>query len=104
MNGVALVVRHVLRPGHEEAFDTLTTRTLESIAASEPGTHVYVVHTVADQPLHRVFYELYRDRSAFEAHEAYPHMRAVLTERLAHIESVDVEFLEATAAHTRPTA
>jgi hypothetical protein len=31
-------------------------------------------------------------------------MREFLTERLAHIESVDVEFLEATAAHIRPTA
>lgn len=104
MNGLALVVRHVLRPGHEEAFDALTTRTLQAIATSEAGTHVYAVHTVADHPLQRVFYELYHDRSAFEAHEAYPHMREFLAERLAHIESVDVEFLDATAVHAAPTS
>ncbi|NMM16466.1 MAG: antibiotic biosynthesis monooxygenase [Cellulomonas sp.] len=104
MNGLALVVRHILRPGHEDAFDALASRTLESIAASEPGTLVYAVHTVADQPLQRVFYELYIDRSAFEAHEAYPHMREFLTERLAHIESVDVELLDATAAHAVRTS
>ncbi len=103
MDAMALVVRHVLRPGHDEAFDALTSRTLAAIAAAEPGTLVYAVHTVADQPLQRVFYELYRDRAAFEAHEAYPHMRVFLAERLAHIESVDVDFLDATAVHTART-
>ncbi|MGV8979375.1 MAG: putative quinol monooxygenase [Cellulomonas sp.] len=99
MNGVALVVRHILRPGHEDAFDALTSSTLESIAACEPGTLVYAVHTVADQPLQRVFYELYADRAAFEAHEAFPHMRKFLAERPAHIESVEVDLLDTTAVH-----
>jgi len=104
MNGLALVVRHILRAGHEEAFDALTSHTLEAISVLEPGTYVYAVHTVAEQPLRRIFYELYRDRSAFEAHEAYPHMQKFLAERLAHIESVEVEFLDVKAVHTTQTS
>ena len=97
MAGLALVVNHVLRPGHEEAFDELALRTLESIKASEPGTLVYAVHTVPGEPLRRVFYELYRDRAAFEDHEQYPHMTIFLADRPQHIESVEVEFLDAQA-------
>jgi quinol monooxygenase YgiN len=33
----------------------------------------------------RVFYELYRDQDAFEAHEAMPQVRRFLTERAAHL-------------------
>jgi quinol monooxygenase YgiN len=104
LNGVAIVVRHILRTGHEESFDSLTSHTLEAISTLEPDTYVYAVHTVAEQPLQRIFYELYRDRAAFEAHEAYPHMQKFLAERLAHIESVEVEFLDVTAVHTAPTS
>lgn len=99
--GVALVVTHVLRPGHEETFDALVTRTLEGIRALEPGTLVYVTHTAADHPRQRVFYELYRDRAAFETHEQYPHMQAFLSGRGAHIESVEVQFLDVLTAHAQ---
>jgi quinol monooxygenase YgiN len=98
MTGLALLVTHVLRPGHEEAFDALVLSTLEGIRAQEPGTLVYVSHAVADHPRQRVFYELYRDRAAFEAHEQYAHMRVFLADRVAHIESVDVQFLDVLTA------
>jgi len=94
---LALVVTHVLLPGHEDAFDALVARTLEGIRAHEPGTLVYVSHAVADEPLHRIFYELYADRAAFAAHEQQPHVRVFLIERLEHIESVEVDFLDAVA-------
>ena len=58
-----------------EAYDRLVAETVEGIKADEPGTLVYAVHTVEGQPLQRIFYELYRDRAAFEAHEAAPHTR-----------------------------
>jgi quinol monooxygenase YgiN len=92
--GLALVVTHVLKPGHEEAFDALVARTLEGIHRHEPGTLVYVSHTDASDPLRRVFYELYTDRAAFEAHERHDHVRTFLDERPQHIESADVIFLE----------
>ena len=99
MTGLAIVVTHVLRAGHEAAFDALTLRTLESIRAEEPGTLVYVSHAVPDKPGLRIFYELYRDRAAFEAHEAHAHVQHFLAERLTHTESVDVEFLDLVSGH-----
>jgi quinol monooxygenase YgiN len=42
---------------------------------------LYVTHTVDDDPQTRSFYELYRVRAAFEAHEEQPHVRQFLSER-----------------------
>ena len=64
-----------------EAYDTLVAETIEAIKTDEPGTLVYASHTMEGQPLQRIFYELYRDRAAFEAHEASPHTRRYLEAR-----------------------
>jgi quinol monooxygenase YgiN len=99
MMGLALVVTHRVRPGHEQAFDALVQRTVESIRTMEPGTLVYATHASSDDPRQRIFYELYRDRAAFEAHEQYAHVRTFLADRLAHVESVEVQFLDVLSAH-----
>jgi quinol monooxygenase YgiN len=101
---LGLLVTHVLTPGHEAAFDALVARTLEGIRLHEPDTLVYVSHTDESDPLRRVFYELYTDRAAFEAHERQEHVRAFLDERLTHIESVEVAFLDAVAGKPAPVA
>ncbi len=75
------------------AYDELVAETLEGIKANEPGTLVYASHTVESQPLQRIFYELYRDRAAFEAHEAAPHTRRYLEERDQYLASTEVDWL-----------
>jgi quinol monooxygenase YgiN len=99
---LALVVTHVLLPGHEDAFDALVSRTLEGIRADEPGTLIYVSHAAVDPP-RRIFYELYADREAFAEHERQPHVQHFLTERLGHVESVEVDFLDAVAGAAQAT-
>lgn len=101
---LALIVTHVLEPGHEEAFDALVARTVAGIRDHEPGTLVYVSHTDDGDPLRRTFYELYTDRAAFEAHERHEHVRAFLDERPRHIRSVDVTFLDAVTGTAAPVA
>lgn len=76
-----LMVRFRLRPGAEGAFDELVSRTVAQIRETEPGTLVYAVHTVAEAPQERIFYELYRDRAAFQVHEEQAHVRAFLAAR-----------------------
>ncbi len=76
-----------------EAYDRLVAETIDAIKTGEPGTLVYASHTVEGQPLVRVFYELYRDRDAFEAHEAAPHTRRYLTERDQYLASTEVDWL-----------
>lgn len=76
-----------------KAYDRLVAETVEGIKAHEPGTLVYAVHEVQGQPLQRIFYELYRDQAAFEAHEAAPHTRRYLDQRDQYLVSTEVDRL-----------
>jgi quinol monooxygenase YgiN len=76
-----------------EAYDRLVAETIEAIKATEPGTLVYASHRVEGQPLQRIFYELYQDRAAFEAHEAAPHTARYLAGRDQYLASTEVDWL-----------
>ena len=89
-----LSVRFTCRDAENAAgFDRLIAETVPEIRKHEAGTLVYAVHTVEGQPLQRIFYELYRDRAAFDAHEEQPHTRHFLAEREQYLASVEVDFL-----------
>lgn len=89
-----LVVRFDL---HDAAaareFDDLVSETLPEIHTREPGTRLYVVHSVEGSPNSRIFYEMYSDRAAFDAHEEQPHVKRFLREREQYISLLRVEFL-----------
>lgn len=61
---------------------------------SEQGTVAYVNHRVPGEPDVRVFYELYADRAAFDAHERQPHTRHFLEEREKFVAKTEVTFLD----------
>src|SRR5262245_7704778 len=90
---LALVVRFTVRVGAEDSFDTLVEQTVAGIRDHEPGTLIYTCHKVDSAPNQRVFYELYRDRAAFESHEQQPHTQHFLATREALLESTQVDFL-----------
>jgi quinol monooxygenase YgiN len=76
-----------------EAYDKLVAETIEAIKANEPGTLVYASHLVDGRPLQRIFYELYKDKAAFEAHEAASHTRRYLDQRGKYLASTEVDWL-----------
>jgi quinol monooxygenase YgiN len=76
------------------AFDDLVARTGEQIRSHEPGTLIYTVHRVDGQPLQRIFYELYRDEAAFEAHEGQDYVKAFLSARNEYLASTEVDRLD----------
>lgn len=91
--GYALVVRFTCRDADAaQQFDALVSRTAEGIR-TEPGTLVYVSHVPENEPLVRVFYELYANREAFLAHEEQSHTKHFLQEREQHLASTEVAFL-----------
>ncbi|MGQ0776336.1 MAG: putative quinol monooxygenase [Pseudonocardiales bacterium] len=98
-----LVVKFTLKPGHEDAFDKLVSDTLAGIKHREPGTLIYACHRVGDVPGERVFYELYQDREAFDAHGRQPHVRHFLAEREQHLEHAEVDFLTLSDGKGLPT-
>lgn len=90
----ALVVRFDLRDAEAAAaFDDLLAEALPLITTREPGTLVYATHTVADEPLARVFYEVYVDRAAHAAHEAAPHTAHFLAAKDQYLTGVRVDYL-----------
>ncbi len=90
----ALVVRFDLHDTEAAAaFDALTADVLPLITAHEPGTLVYATHAVADEPLARVFYEVYTDADAHRAHEAAPHTAQFLAAKDRYVASARVDFL-----------
>lgn len=98
-----LIVRFDLVDEHAaREFDALVARTGEAIREREPGTLLYAVNEVADAPLSRVFYEVYADCIAFEAHEATPHVKTFLAEREQYITRTRVEFLKPTGGKNVP--
>lgn len=100
----ALVVKFDLFDADKVAgFDQLVAETVKSIK-SEPGTLVYATNTVEGEPLSRIFYEVYRDREAFEEHERQPHTRRFLDQRGEYVASFRVEFLTPLVAKGLPAA
>jgi quinol monooxygenase YgiN len=69
-----LVVRFNLKAGTGERFDALTRDVVAVIREAEPGTLIYACHAVEGDANARIFYELYRDRAAFEDHERAEHV------------------------------
>lgn len=74
MIGIAVRFDVVDREAAAE-FDRLTAVVVEQIRAREPGTLVYATHRVRDDDLARVFYEMYADDAALQAHEDAAHVR-----------------------------
>ncbi|WP_324189983.1 putative quinol monooxygenase [Nocardia cyriacigeorgica] len=90
----ALVVKFELQDSAKAAaFDQLVAETVRDIAEHESGTLVYATHVVEGEPLARVFYEVYRDRAAFDEHERQPHTRRFLERRGEFVADFRVEFL-----------
>ncbi|NHC46463.1 putative quinol monooxygenase [Motilibacter aurantiacus] len=76
-----------------ERFDELVALTVPGIRAEEPGTLVYTPHQVRDEPLARLFYEVYRDEQAHAAHEARPATAAFLEQVRGLTRQLRVELL-----------
>ena len=99
----ALIVRFDCRDeAAAREFDELTAEVVREITRHEPGTLVYATHTVAQEPLARVFYEVYRDRDAFAAHEAAEHVRRFHARKDPLLTATRVEFLEPGVARGGP--
>jgi quinol monooxygenase YgiN len=89
----ALVVRFTVRPGSEAEFDELTTRVAAAVREGEPATLVFACHRVNGAPSQRLFYELYRDKAAFEAHSQQPYVQQFTTARAPLLESTTVDYM-----------
>jgi quinol monooxygenase YgiN len=83
-------------------FDRLAEEAAEQVRIGEPDTLVYVIHLVPNAPLQRIFYEIYRDRAAFDSHESQPYLQRFVTERRACVLATNVIELRLKYAKVAP--
>lgn len=71
---ITVIARFKIKPEKEqEALAQLESLT-QSVEANEPGVEAYLCHRSKDDPAEIVFFEVYKDKEAFGAHQATPHM------------------------------
>ncbi len=85
-----LIAIHTLLEDKVAAFDRIAEEAAEQVRAQEPDTLVYVIHTVPKAPMQRIFYEIYRDRAAYERHEQQPYIKRFVTARRPHVLATNV--------------
>jgi len=83
-------------------FDRLAEEAAELVSSGEPDTLVYVIHLVPNAPLQRIFYEVYRDRAAFDAHESQPYMQRFVAGRRSLVLATNVIELRLKYAKVAP--
>ncbi len=89
-----LIVRFILKPGHEELFDSSVHELISAVREHEPGVLLFACHSVEGRSGERIFYELYQDRDGFDAHGNHEHTQRFLAERDRHVADIRVDFLE----------
>jgi quinol monooxygenase YgiN len=70
---LALVVSLQVKPGHRDAFLAAITENAKRSVTDEPGCRYFDVTVDTTDDHHFVFYELYADQAALDAHRAAPH-------------------------------
>ena len=83
-------------------FDRLAEQAAEEVRTREPDTLVYVIHLVPNAPMQRIFYEIYRDRAAFDSHENQPYMQRFVADRRACVLATNVIELRLKYAKVAP--
>jgi quinol monooxygenase YgiN len=83
-------------------FDRLAEQAAEEVRTREPDTLVYVIHLVPNAPMQRIFYEIYRDRAAFDSHENQPYMKRFVADRRACVLATNVIELRLKYAKVAP--
>jgi quinol monooxygenase YgiN len=85
-----LIAIYTLAEGKDAEFDALAERLVEQVRASEPDALVYAVHSVPNAPMQRIFYEVYRDQTAYEEHKRHSYIKRFDVERAPFVLATNV--------------
>jgi quinol monooxygenase YgiN len=88
-----VIAEFEVKPDRREDFLALAHDDARCLVANEPGCHIFDIAVDQADPNSVVFYEVYDDRAAFDAHLATPHLarfRAGLPECVAQQKPVRI--------------
>ncbi len=97
-----LIAIYTLLEDRVADFDRVAEQAADQVRASEPDTLVYVIHTVPKAPMQRIFYEVYRDRAAYEHHGQQPYVQRFVTARRPYVLATNVIELRLKYAKVSP--
>lgn len=75
-NALTVVAKIRAAKGKADALAALLTEQTGVVLKAEPGCLVYRLHRSTKDPDFFLFYEVFRDEAAFEAHRKAPHLAA----------------------------
>ena len=75
--GLAVTATWEARDGEADAVADILARFAPQ-ARQEPGVKLFLVHRAVENPAQFLFYELFEDLAAFEAHQQTPHFKALI--------------------------
>jgi quinol monooxygenase YgiN len=76
MAAITLVAKIRAAKGKGDALAALLVEQATAVRAAEPGCLVYRPHRSTKDPDAFLFYEIYADEAAFDAHKKAPHLAA----------------------------
>jgi quinol monooxygenase YgiN len=71
---VTVIAKLKVKAGSEKQFEDAARAMIEKVRSAEPGTQTYILHRSVKEPTTFVYYEVYQDQAAFDAHGKTPHM------------------------------
>ena len=75
--GLAVTAQWEARDGEADTVADILARFAPQ-ARQEPGMKLFLVHRSLQNPAQFLFYELFEDESAFEAHQQTPHFKSLI--------------------------
>jgi quinol monooxygenase YgiN len=97
-----LIAIYTLSEGQDGEFDELAERVVEQVRTHEPDALVYAVHSVPNAPMQRIFYEVYRDQTAYEEHKRQSYIHRFDVERAKYVLATNVIELGTQQAKVTP--
>jgi quinol monooxygenase YgiN len=73
---ISLLAKLKVQPGKEADFEAAAKDMIATVRTAEPGTLAYILHKNSKDPTEFIYYEVYTDQAAFDAHGKTDHMRA----------------------------
>jgi quinol monooxygenase YgiN len=77
---LAFTVAWEVQPGKERDAEDIIAR-FAPLAREEPGLELLMVSRSTTNPRHFLFYEIFRDQAAFDAHQQTAHFRTLIMEQ-----------------------
>jgi len=72
---ITVIAKLKVQPGKEAEFEGAAKEMIATVKTAEPGTLSYVLHKNTKDPTEFIYYEVYQDQAAFDAHGKTDHMK-----------------------------